>query len=130
MPHHVSNTRRAMSMENRAAQFAPFAALSGHNAAIAETARLTFKPVDMSDDELQLMSQHLNRIMSLSPKPVVTITFFKHDELKSGGRYTTVTGRIKKIEECYNMLTLDDLTEIPLDSILSIDCAVSDDSID
>lgn len=130
MPHHVSNTRRAMSMENRAAQFAPFAALSGHNAAIAETARLTFKPVDMSDDELQLMSQHLNRIMSLSPKPMVTIAFFKPDELKSGGRYTTVTGRIKKIEECYNLLTLEDLTEIPLDSILSIDCAVSDDYSD
>ncbi|MCM1349467.1 MAG: hypothetical protein NC338_08655 [Firmicutes bacterium] len=118
--HHVSRKRKPMSMESRAAQFAPFAALSGHDDTIAETGRQTTSRIELSADEMQALSQKLSYAQTLAEPPLLSITYFRPDSRKSGGAYITVQGRIKKIESCFNLLTLTDGTEIPLDAISDI----------
>ena len=86
LPHHVSKTRTLMSMENRAAQFAPFAALTGHDAAIAETARLTSEKPELSLEELDRLSRRL--AYAVEKDAIVTITFFQPDAFKNGGSYS------------------------------------------
>lgn len=120
LPHHVSKTRTPMSIEARAAQFAPFAALSGHDAAIAETARTTSSRRELAADELQTLSRKLAYALSFIERPQIAITYFQPDSRKSGGAYVTVCGSIKKIEECFNLLTLTDGTEISLNVIADI----------
>lgn len=118
LPHHVSGTRRQMSMTDRAAQFSPFAALTGYDAAIRETARLTDSSVDLEGDEkavlngrLQLLSRCLDR------EPRITVTYFVPDRRKSGGAYETVTGQVRKIDPLEQALFLGDGTRIPFDRI-------------
>ena len=118
LPHHVSGTRRQMSMTDRAAQFSPFAALTGYDAAIRETARLTDSSVDLEGDEkavlngrLQLLSRCLDR------EPRITVTYFVPDRRKSGGAYETVEGRVRKIDPLEQALFLEDGTHIPFDRI-------------
>lgn len=127
LPHHVSANRPRLSPESRAAQFAPFAALTGHNAAIAETARKTIGQAELSTEQLQDLSRRLAYAISLPEKPLLTITYFQPDNRKAGGRYVTVQGSVKKVEECYNALTLTDKTVIPLDSICAIDSPIFDE---
>lgn len=118
LPHHVSGTRRQMSMTDRAAQFSPFAALTGYDAAIRETARLTDSSVDLEGDEkavlngrLQLLSRYLDR------EPRITVTYFVPDRRKSGGAYETVEGRVRKKDPLEQALFLEDGTRIPFDRI-------------
>ena len=118
LPHHVSGTRRQMSMTDRAAQFSPFAALTGYDAAIRETSRLTDSSVDLEGDEkavlngrLQLLSRCLDR------EPRITVTYFVPDRRKSGGAYETVEGRVRKIYPLEHALFLEDGTRIPFDRI-------------
>lgn len=120
LPHHVSATRKPMPMENRAAQFAPFAALTGHSDAISETARTTTRQIDRSAEELEELSRKLAYALSFAEPPVLTITYFRPDGRKSGGSYVTITGSVKKIEPCFNLLTMTDHREIPLDAISDI----------
>lgn len=129
LPHYQSKTRKPMSLNNRAAQFAPFSALSGYDDAIAEAARLTYSRLNISDDELNELSDRLRQAVIRNPRPEVCITYFKDDSRKSGGRYLSVRGIIKKIEPHYNLLTLkrpvtnkadDDEISLPLDSISDI----------
>lgn len=127
LPHYVSTKRKQMSMEARAAQFAPFAALTGHDAAIAETARRTSSQLDFSADELQVLSQKIAYALSFAERPQLSITYFQPDSRKPGGHYFTVLGSIKKIEECFNLLTLTDGTEIPLDAISDISGEIFND---
>lgn len=122
LPHHVSKTHPQMSMEQRAAQFAPFAALVGHDALIAESARLTDDEIEMGDE----LSNILNRKMAylntrLQENPIIVITYFIHDIKKSGGEYKTNTGTIRKIDEYNNTLTMADGTVIQISSILDVD---------
>lgn len=126
LPHHTSKTRKPMSMAARAAQFAPFAALTGHGAAIAETARLTFAKRELSDDELTLLARKINFVFTMPDRPTIDITYFKPDALKAGGEYVTVCGSIRKIEGCFNLMTLADGREIPLDAISDVSGAVFD----
>ena len=116
-PRPVSQQRLPMPVRDRAAQFAPFAALSGHDEAIAETARCTTPQSEMSADQLQELSRKMNYVLSLPHRPAIEITFFQPDRHKQGGSYITVTGSIKKVEEAYNLLHLTDGTTIPLDAI-------------
>lgn len=109
-----------MGMEARAAQFAPFAALTGHDAAIAGTARRTSSRLELSADELHVLSQKMAYALSFAERPELSVTYFKADSRKTGGAYITVHGSIKKVEECYNLLTLTDGTEIPLTDISDI----------
>ncbi len=120
LPHHVSDKRKPMSMEARAAQFAPFAALTGHDAAIAETARATSSRRGMSADELRTLSRKIAYVLSIAERPQLSITYFQPDNRKSGGAYVTVHGSIKRVEECFNLLILSDDTEIPLDAVSDI----------
>ena len=135
LPHPQSGRHPQMPLESRAAQFAPFAALTGHNDAIAETARLTTAFAELSPDQQQTLSLKLNYILALTTKAISTdtpispslqITYFKPDAHKAGGAYVTITGTIRKIEETYDLLTLTDGTKIPLSSITDLQSPLFD----
>ena len=117
----------AMPLANRAAQFAPFAALTGHDAAIAETARTTSARLEQSADRLRELSRRLAYAMLFADSPVLKITYFQPDNRKAGGSYVSVTGSIRKVEQCFNLLTLADNTEIPLDAITAIEGEIFND---
>ena len=114
-------------MENRAAQFAPFAALTGHDEAIAETARITSARIHQTAEQLQELSGKLAYALSFAERPSLAITYFKPDSRKQGGAYVTVNGSVRKVEECMNLLILSDDTKIPLDAISDISGGIFDD---
>ena len=115
-------TRRRMAMADRAAQFSPFAALSGYEEAIGETARLTDPKTMLSEDEQNEIGEKLAYLKErLGEKPFVRIVFFVPDALKSGGRYVTAEGEVKKIREFEKKILLSGGEEIAFDDILFID---------
>lgn len=105
---------------NRAAQFAPFAALTGHDAAIIETARLTSEKIELSADEAAALSKRLEYVLSFEDSPEITITYFVKDKLKAGGSYQKITGKIRKLEEYDSTIILTNGKSILLTDILSI----------
>lgn len=110
-----------MSMENRAAQFAPFAALTGYGEAVAETARLTEEWVELDEDAIALLDGRLREIRDkLAEQPVVTVRYFVPDPRKSGGAYRTQTGRVRKIDGFKGILVLGEDCEIPIRRIVGI----------
>lgn len=122
LPHPVSPTRRHMTPIERAAQFAPFAALTGYEDSIAEEARLTEKkiePGDWENEELNKKFQWLNA--HLQEHPELTVTYFRPDPLKQGGQYVTVTGTLKKLRLIERELALSNGRIIPLDAVLSLE---------
>lgn len=122
LPHHVSTTRPQMSRLDRAAQFAPFAALTGYGAAIKETARLTDERVELGEYELMELNAGIHMLMErIEEHPQVEITYFKPDERKDGGAYLTVKSRAKRLNEYERFILLDDGTEIPFDDIYKIE---------
>ena len=122
LPHHVSNTRKPMSLENRAAQFAPFAALSGHSEAISETARQTDSRINLSDEDFRLLSLKLNFLLeNHGNRHMASFTYFVPYDMKDGGKYVTARGVIKKYDEQTHSITLHDGKIIPLHNILRID---------
>ena len=98
LPHHVSERHPQMSMYNRAAQFAPFAALTGHNAAITEAARLTEAEQELSESDAEVLNRKLAYLQSLDEKPSISVTYFVPDDKKEGGSYHTATGIVKSVE--------------------------------
>ena len=121
LPHHVSKTHPQMPLYDRAAQFSPFAALTGYEDAIRETARLTETLVQLSEDKKQELDEKLQKLISEKDRTEpVTITFFHPDERKEGGSYRTVTGQIKKIDMYKRKVFLKDGTEIELEKIVEI----------
>lgn len=121
LPHHVSRNHPPMPLMNRAAQFSPFAALTGHGAVIEETARLTEPFVQLPDDRKALLDEQLRLIMeNLDQKPEVALTFFRPDEKKDGGTYVTVCGRVKKIDEYSRQIVLTDGTAVQIRQLFSI----------
>lgn len=127
LPHHVSATRPQMSTMDRAAQFSPFAALTGYDAAIKETARLTDQKIDLDDyekeeinDKIQLITEHLGEDFE------VVITYFQPDSRKAGGAYVDAVGIVKKIDEYDRVIILQDGKKIPIDDILDIDMSGSE----
>ncbi|PTL30571.1 hypothetical protein AXF23_05335 [Prevotella sp. oral taxon 313] len=122
LPHHVSKRHPQMSLYNRAAQFAPFAALTGYEEAIIETARLTAPKVDMMEDNQQLLDRKLALLShSLIEQPTVSITYFQPDKKKSGGQYLTVTGVIKCIRDSERVIRMADGKRVSIDTIINID---------
>lgn len=114
-------TRPRMSIQDRAAQFAPFAALSGHGAAIRKTARLTDRRIELEEDQLVILNEQLQKIMDrVGERPEVSVLYFKPDGKKDGGAYVTVTGRVKKIDEIEHVVVFVDKTAIPIGDILDI----------
>ena len=122
LPHHVSKTRPQMPMSDRAAQFAPFAALTGYDAAIKETGRLTVERIELDVEALSALDMKYQLLMeALDEAPEVTITYFQPDERKAGGKYVSAVGAVKKIEDFERRITMRDGTRIPMDDVLSID---------
>lgn len=122
LPHHVSKTRPQMPMSDRAAQFAPFAALTGYDSAIKETGRLTDERIELDEGALTALNMRYQLLMdALDEAPEVTITYFQPDERKAGGKYVSAVGAVKKIDDFERRITMRDGTRIPTDDILSID---------
>ena len=122
LPHHRSCTRPHMSMHNRAAQFMPFAALTGYDAAIKETGRLTDERIELDVEALSALDMKYQLLMeALDEAPEVTITYFQPDERKAGGKYLTATGAVKKVDDFERRITMQDGSKIPMDDVLSID---------
>ena len=122
LPHHVSTTRPQMPMLDRAAQFAPFAALTGYDAAIKETGRLTDEKIEMDEEALNILNMKFQILVdNLHDEPEVSFTYFKPDERKAGGAYLEVTGTVKKVDDFERVITMQDGTKMLMDNILNID---------
>lgn len=130
LPRHRFKTRPQMSLHDRAAQFSPFAALSGHEAAIQETARLTKEKVLLTEEaKAQLNAKLLLVAEHLEKQPRISITYFLPDERKSGGAYITETEIVTKINEYdHSVVMLNDVI-IPIDDIISIEGELFDETI-
>lgn len=122
LPHHVSSKRPQMSMLDRAAQFSPFAALTGYDDAIQETGRLTDEKINLSEEEKEALDRKQQILLErLDERPALTVIYFVPDEKKSGGAYVTKSGNLKKIDEVERMMTLTDGTKISLDDVYDIE---------
>ena len=119
MPHHVSVSRPRMSMIDRAAQFSPFAALTGYDAAVKETARLTDSRIELDEYEKVALDEKL-RIALKNPATEITILYFKPDERKAGGAFVTAYGEVKKIDEYLGKVIMEDGSIIPIGDIYEI----------
>ena len=125
LPHPTSAKHPRMPTSDRAAIFSPFAALTGHAGAIAETARLTERKMELDEDAkavLDLKQQILAD--KIDERPEVSVVWFRPDEKKDGGQYVTTTGQLKKVDDIDRVLRLTDGTTIPLDDVLELwsDC--------
>lgn len=114
----VSKNHPPMSRENRAAQFSPFAALTGFEGAIQETARVTGEKVLLDETQKALLDEKLNRL--LYEKTPALFTYFQKDERKEGGAYVTASGIVKKTDVYTHHVILEDGTWIPMEDILEI----------
>ena len=122
LPHPTSTKHPRMSLYDRAAQFSPYAALTGHEEAIEETARLTQEKMELDDDEKERLNKKLQMLQENRNKDIlVTITYFSPDERKEGGTYVSYTGRVKKIDGYKQTLIMKDNTVIPLEQIREIE---------
>ena len=121
LPHHVSKTRPQMPLSDRAAQFAPFAALTGYDSAIKETGRLTDERIELDEEALAALDRKYQLLMdALDDEPEVTIIYFQPDERKAGGQYVSATGTVKKVDTFGRRILLQDGTRIPLDSVYDL----------
>ncbi|MCH5303756.1 MAG: YolD-like family protein [Ruminococcus sp.] len=122
LPRHTSKTRPHMSGHDRAAQFMPFAALTGFGAIINETSRLTVKKHELSEEEFRLLNERLNSIIEhISEKPRVSVTYFTKDERKAGGRYETFSGNVRRVDTFTKELIFADKFKIQIEDILLIE---------
>ena len=121
LPHHVSKRHPQMSMLDRAAQFSPFAALTGYDAAVEETARLTDRRIELDEYEAQRLDKRIQKLSEHLPeRPEVSITYFLPDARKDGGEYITATGCVKRIDHYERRIILMDGTLIPVHEVIEI----------
>ena len=122
LPHHVSNTRPHMSMHDRAAQFSPFAALTGYDDTVRETARLTDEKLELTADRINDLNQKIAFLKEhAEERPEITVEYFIPDEKKSGGKYVTLLGKFRRIDEYNHNMVFTSGEEIPLNDIFEID---------
>ena len=120
-PRHVSNTRAQMPVSDRAAQFSPFAALTGYDAAIKEMRRLTEERIELDEGSKMILDGRLQELKNhIKEQPEVTVTYFRPDVRKSGGAYVTITKNVKKINEYERLIIFMDGSFIPIDQIYDI----------
>ena len=118
----VSTRHLPMSMHDRAAQFSPFAALTGYDAAIEETARLTDRQAELAESSKEVLDKKIRAIQdAIDTTPEVTVTFFEPDLRKAGGRYRTITRRVKKIDDYEKAISFLDGMHIDFETLYSID---------
>ena len=121
-PHYQSKTRPHMSMQQRAAQFMPFAALSGFDEAVEEVFRTTDQRMELDEDELALLNDKLQYLyVTKSSHPQVSITYFVNDIAKEGGSYETITGTVKNIDSVFYAVVMDNDVIIPIKDIFAIE---------
>lgn len=121
LPHYISKKHRPMPREARAAQFAPFAALTGYESDVNEAARYTGKRRELGEYETERLNRRINEIRNgIHGSTEVIITYFKPDEKKAGGEYLNIGGRVRKIDDYGRTLTLTSGASIPLDDISEI----------
>lgn len=125
LPHHKSKTHHHMSLSDRAAQFAPFAALTGFEETLDEVDRITENKKELSDDEKEIINQKLLMILDNLPNRIESeITYFEKDQKKSGGHYLTIRSSIKRIDEINHQLIMSNNKRILIDDILNIKCSL------
>ncbi|HHX59651.1 MAG TPA: hypothetical protein GX707_02760 [Epulopiscium sp.] len=125
LPHHQSSKHPHMPRLGRAAQFSPFAALTGHGEAVREVARVTDKRVELEDDIKADLNKRLHIIQEyIDKKPEVSIIYFQEDHLKEGGSYVVASGCVKKIGEHGGLVVMGDGREILMRDIIEIDCGL------
>lgn len=125
LPHHTSTTHPRMSRENRAAQFSPFAALTGYDAAIAETGRLTNERVELAQGAAAALDAKLALLADMAADhPEVTVTYFRPDEKKQGGAHVAITGMVKRVDDVERTIFLASGEVIPITDILDIESAL------
>lgn len=121
LPHYQSATRAHISNHDRAAQFSPFAALTGYGDAVSETARLTDSKVELDEYGLDKLNERLSWIQKhISEQSEVSITYFVADKKKFGGSYQTIRGVVKRIDEYEKLLIMLDGKKLPIEDILEI----------
>lgn len=122
LPHSVSAKHPHMPLIDRAAQFSPFAALTGYDAAVKETARLTDRRIELDEYEKDVLNEKLCIVAErIEERRKITITYFKPDDKKAGGAYVIVTGCVKKIDDYEHIVCLTDGTKIAIGEILEIE---------
>ena len=121
LQHPASANHPQMPIEDRAAQFSPFAALTGHEDAIKETARLTEEQVELDGDKQEELNEKLQTLIAYATEhPTVSVTYFKSDDKKTGGEYVTATGVFQKFRDYERTIVLEDGTDIECDRIVEI----------
>ncbi len=122
LPHHQSIQHKHMNSHDRAAQFAPFAALKGYDEEIKETARETNSREDLSEEEIFILNEKAHYLLEyIERQPKVSVTYFLPDEKKEGGSYQIKEGNLRRIDEVLRTLHFTDRTEISIDNIQSIE---------
>ena len=122
LPHHISKKYPRMSLEARSAQFAPYAALTGYDEVLAETARITNARIEIDENLKTIIDSKLQIIReNIKNKPLISVVYFVPDLKKNGGKYVTVNGNVKKIDEYRNVLVLDDSMEIEVKEIIQLE---------
>lgn len=122
LPHHVSTKHPPMKAIDRAAQFSPFAALTGHSTAIRETARVTNKRIELDEYMKDELNHRLQIIADrIKERPKIEIVYFRPDEKKDGGSYVTAAGVAKKIDEYERVIVMANGNTFPIDEIISIE---------
>ena len=119
LPHHASDRHARMSMHDRAAQFSPFAALTGYDAAVKETARLTDAKVELTEEEKNILNARLYE--AVNTKTEVRITYFLEDLKKDGGAYVCAVGQVKSLDTIYGLVLMCNGEKIPVDNIFAVD---------
>ena len=123
LPPHISKKHPQPSMMDRAARFAPFAAITGYEEMVLEEARVTEERIDLDEGALALLNEKLNMIQEfLDEEPEVTITYFEPDKKKSGGAYVSATGTVKRIDEYEHIVLMNDGKKIRIEEIYNIQC--------
>ena len=122
LPHHVSQTHPQMPMHDRAAQFSPFAALTGYGAVIRETGRLTETRPELDEDAKGELDRRIALLSTLlESRPLVTLTYFQPDARKEGGACLTITGVVRKIDEYHHLLVMENSPQVPVRDLLSLE---------
>ena len=128
LPHHVSTVHTHMSLHDRAAQFLPFAALTGYEDAIKESGRLTEEQISLSESEIESLNERLHILsQEQHSQPKISVTYFVPDEKKEGGAYETVEGYVKRIDVYRGVLVMTDGLQILMEDMIELDGEIFSD---
>ena len=122
LPPHISKKHPQPSMMDRAARFAPFAAITGYEEMVLEEARVTEDRIDLDEETLSLLNEKLSMIQEfLYEEPQIKITYFEPDKKKTGGAYISITGVVKRIDEYERLVIMTDGKKIRIEDIYGLE---------